>query len=547
LSEEELLGALEEAVDAELIVEVDEPGSYTFSHALIRETLYEELSTTRRMKLHRRVGQALEAIGAGDDAHVPELAHHFFLAAAPAAEHDKAVDYAVRAAHAAVERLAFEDAVSHLERALQVLEATEGGEGRRARILVSLGEAQRRAGDAAYRETLLEAGRLAGAAGDARLLAAAALANSRAVFSRTGQVDPERVALLEAAVAAVETGDDSDDEIVARLLASLGGELLFGGDRERRVKLSDRALAIARRLGDVPTLAHVLTHRHDTIWHASSLAERLVLADELAVLAEGLGDTRGRYNAALIGIGPALEAGDLALARGRVDLARRAALELAEPVLRWFVAMPEAVLAMTTGDLDEGERLVEEAFEVGAGTGQPDASLAFGAQLFTLRLLQGRLAEVGDDLVDAVAGNDAGPVLEAGLAWLACEVGQADASREILHRLAADGFGTVPADLSWLAAMVACAEVAARLGDQAHAAALVPLLEPYRDQFVTIAATVWWGSVAHYLGRLQTCLGRFYEAEADLAAAADAYTRLGAEPWAARVRRDQQTLADCRS
>ena len=94
---------------------------------------------------------------------------------------------------------------------------------------------------------------------------------------------------------------------------------------------------------------------------------------------------------------------------------------------------------------------------------------------------------------------------------------------------------------------MACAEVAACLGDQARAAALVPLLEPYHDQFVTIASTVWWGSVAHYLGRLQTCLGRLDEAEAELAVAVAAYVRLGAEPWLARARRDQQTLAGCRS
>ena len=37
---------------------------YWFSHALIRETLYEELSTTRRVRLHRQIGEALEELDA---------------------------------------------------------------------------------------------------------------------------------------------------------------------------------------------------------------------------------------------------------------------------------------------------------------------------------------------------------------------------------------------------------------------------------------------------------------------------------------------------
>jgi predicted ATPase len=35
--------------------------SYRFSHALVRTTLYDELTTSRRRRLHRDVGRALEA------------------------------------------------------------------------------------------------------------------------------------------------------------------------------------------------------------------------------------------------------------------------------------------------------------------------------------------------------------------------------------------------------------------------------------------------------------------------------------------------------
>ena len=76
--------------------------------------------------------------------------------------------------------------------------------------------------------------------------------------SAVGEVDDERVAALEAALDAAG-GDDSPTR--ARLLAALAVEIDYAGDRERRLRLADEALAIARRTGDVATLAHVLLQR----------------------------------------------------------------------------------------------------------------------------------------------------------------------------------------------------------------------------------------------------------------------------------------------
>ena len=60
-----LLEALEEAMGARVIAELPRLiDQYWFSHALIRETLYEELSTTRRVRLHRQIGEALEEMDA---------------------------------------------------------------------------------------------------------------------------------------------------------------------------------------------------------------------------------------------------------------------------------------------------------------------------------------------------------------------------------------------------------------------------------------------------------------------------------------------------
>src|SRR5205807_2291585 len=72
VGEDAAYDALEAAERARLIAAVaGRPGRYTFAHALVRSTLYEELSTTRRLRLHRKVAQTIEQrSGAG---HVEEL------------------------------------------------------------------------------------------------------------------------------------------------------------------------------------------------------------------------------------------------------------------------------------------------------------------------------------------------------------------------------------------------------------------------------------------------------------------------------------------
>jgi predicted ATPase len=67
LSEDRLLEVLEEALAARVIEELPRAvGQYQFTHALIQDTLAEELSSTRRARLHARIGEVLEELY-GDD------------------------------------------------------------------------------------------------------------------------------------------------------------------------------------------------------------------------------------------------------------------------------------------------------------------------------------------------------------------------------------------------------------------------------------------------------------------------------------------------
>ncbi|TML75302.1 MAG: hypothetical protein E6G07_12820, partial [Actinobacteria bacterium] len=105
-----MLDLLEEAAAASVVDEASPVGRFTFAHALINHTLYEDLSRTRRARLHARIGKALEEM-CGDDPgdRVAELAHHWGRAAT-ADEPSKAVDYARRAGESALDKLAPDEA-----------------------------------------------------------------------------------------------------------------------------------------------------------------------------------------------------------------------------------------------------------------------------------------------------------------------------------------------------------------------------------------------------------------------------------------------------
>jgi predicted ATPase len=162
-----LLDAVDEALGAQLIVE-HERGRYDFTHALIRHTLYEELSTPRRVLLHRQIGEALERLYADDlEPHLAELAHHFFEATQPALA-GKEVAYASRAAGHAEAIGAHDEAATLYDRALQASEMhSVGDDAARCEIMLSLARAQFHAGQFGVENTdiYLRAAALAKVAG----------------------------------------------------------------------------------------------------------------------------------------------------------------------------------------------------------------------------------------------------------------------------------------------------------------------------------------------------------------------------------------------
>ena len=119
MTEDRLLEVLEEALSARVIEELPRTvGRYQFTHALIQETLAEELSTTRKVRLHARIAETLEEFYRNDvEAHAAELANHFNQAQTVLGT-DRLVRYSLLAGDRALANYANEDAQAHFERAL---------------------------------------------------------------------------------------------------------------------------------------------------------------------------------------------------------------------------------------------------------------------------------------------------------------------------------------------------------------------------------------------------------------------------------------------
>jgi predicted ATPase len=175
---DQLLDVMDEAVAARVLASVPGArGRLRFAHALIRETLYDQLTSVRRGQLHRRAGEALETVYAQDpEPHLAELAYHFFEAA-PGGDVEKAVVYARRAGGRALTLLAYEEGARFYELALQALELEQFAQPlARCDLLLALGDALAKSGSTLEaKRALLVAADLARAAGLPEHLARAAI------------------------------------------------------------------------------------------------------------------------------------------------------------------------------------------------------------------------------------------------------------------------------------------------------------------------------------------------------------------------------------
>ncbi len=142
--DDELLDALDEAVNAQLIV-ASGGESFAFTHDKIREVLYEELNPVRRRRLHAKIAEGLEQLQQrGAPVAVEDLAYHFVQCG----DYERGLLYTDRAAGSALRVFAWDEALELLGRARECAEALER-EQEIARIDEAMGDTAWASGDVA--------------------------------------------------------------------------------------------------------------------------------------------------------------------------------------------------------------------------------------------------------------------------------------------------------------------------------------------------------------------------------------------------------------
>jgi class 3 adenylate cyclase len=200
------LDALEAAESARLVRPAGTPDRFTFAHALVRETIVDELPSARRARLHARIARALERVAARRPVPASDLAAHFD-AAGTLVDATQALNYSGRAGDEAAARLAFDVAAEQYERAVRAHRRLPSApESERLDLELARGRALALAGDDRAHAVLRGVAAAAAAAGDRGRLAEALLTIGLD-YADFDHEDAEMVALLSRALALLPRGD----------------------------------------------------------------------------------------------------------------------------------------------------------------------------------------------------------------------------------------------------------------------------------------------------------------------------------------------------
>jgi class 3 adenylate cyclase len=538
LSEDRALELLERAEDARVVAEVEgAPSRYRFIHALVRETLYEEIRSTRRLRLHRSVAQVLEEIHAAKPEPVlAELAFHY-CEAAPGGDVDKAVDYAVRAAERADESLAYEETVVNYERALSALEVREPVDAERhCKLLLRLAAAQYRSGaPAKAREIFAQGVASAREIDSPELFARAALQDGTVEGISASTVDWDWIAILEEALERLPEGDSP---LRARILAEMAAALIWEENAERSRSLAHDATAMARRIGDAKSLSRALTLESIHLSRPEDVEQRIRVQDELVALSVELGDRVRELSSRSARLILFVELAD----PEQVDRELARYIELAEqlrqPYARAWVARYRSGRALREGRIGDARADAWLGLTEGRRSDDEFATQLFGVYFYMLRRMQGRFREVEEALRAGVERFPTVPAWHALLACLLAETGRPEECRQVVERVAADGFAAVGRVVIRSTAYFLLADACATAEIDEHVARLYALFVHWSDRYVSFGGAVSLGSAGRPLGNLAARLGRMDDAVRHFETALTLETRMRALGLLPRVQCD---------
>ena len=535
-SEDEVLQALEEALASHLIEPVPKSQHFRFSHALIRETLYDEMLALRRARLHLRIGELLEEQHAQADAMVlPQLAYHFG-AADTAAAAAKALDYAMRSADQANQVLAFEEAGNQYRLALQVQQKHLAADSAlRCRLLLQLGEVELSAGSGLpARDVFAQACALARGNGHTEGFARAAAGFERSTMLAAQSGEPA-VALLSEALALHR----HDDALRFELLARLCRACVYSDRSQEAVAIHTQAVGLARTLGDAQGLFIALASIVSANYWPRMLTQRLAAAREAWSIVEA-----GQHPVPVVDLIPYYladleHAGDITTLRQVLQQGLRLAEQSRSPYLLTLCRHTEALLAINEGRFAQAETWAVDALRSGRRMAQDQALSAYGMQMFCLRREQGRLGEALPMLQHFVRSTPEAQQWQPGLALLYAELDMRAECRAQFDSLPWHTATRPARDASTLTIMFFAAETCVYLHDAERAALLYPLLaENAGSNLMSDFGGPCLGSADRLLGNLAAVQQQWEQAQAHFEAALAMDQHTGARVWLAHTRHD---------
>ena len=572
-----LMDALDLAVDAGMLRE--EGDGYRFGHPLIQRTVYDGLTLARRQRLHLRAAQIIEERHTGSlEPQLPALASHYRLAGA-AADTEKAIDYSVQAGEGARAVYAYEEAASHWQAALELMEEQGVAAEHRARLLERLGDLMYvtgfdRIGAIDYLERALKlfegverqdrAGiihsklgvhfttfpicdvpRALGYFRSAEEALRAYPLHPALSYVYTGFAVAHLLAVrtaegFSAAEHAIDLAERLGDEGVWASAAAWGAtHLAYSGRLSESDALFERAWATGDRLGHVGSVwlsawmagitAHLL---------GDPLAGQGWLGREMSRSRLGGGASRRLFQGLL---------GYWQVESGHLEGARRSIEAAADDAWLYF----EGALRFREGDWAQAESLEKLGQEVASRQGDRFNVCLAGFDLAKLLATVGRISEAEALLVEGLeAAVDGSNVLfetlaRQALALLFAETGRADESQVHLTRcreILAGG-----EDWRGLAGRIALAEGALAVAEgplqdaEAHFQNAIDIFRRYTLPWDEAEALHLWGKAcARSKGRSLRAI-----AVDKFDAAIDLYRRHGAgQAWIDRVEADKQRISE---
>ena len=536
MSAGDVTAGLDELVDSGFLVSVEgRLLTYQFIHALVRDTVEEVMSPSRKAGQHLRIAEALEQIYETDQRTVyAALARHFGAASAVGGD-ERAIRFGRLAADQAKSTGAYDEAISHLEAVLKMLPddtitITE--------VLVDLGEIQMRGGHAfRAQDTHQRAFEMARRNGWPQQAARAALGYEEAVH-QPGAPGGPAVRMVSEAIALI---GDEQGPVRVHLQASLSRGLYLAGDREEAVAAADVALKMARAIDDLECVVAVLQALTVVTPDPWGLLEA---STELRDVAIRIGDSWSAAYATANMFRILVELGRLDEASEVLEQHRMLANRGRYLMFQFMAHVYEALLALAGGRFDEAEVAAERAHTLGDSSDTVFDAGVYGLQMFAIRREQGRLAEVLPlmRLLSARASDDE-PMWRPGLTALYAELGMLDESRRELEALAPHEFAAVPRDSVWPACLTFLAEACVACGAKEHARTLLRELDLLGGRNLMVAMTICFGPADRLRGGLAHLLGLHDLANEYFRAAMTLADESSSPVWRAHVQHDWAVLA----